>query len=90
VNTDLKQDWKDAPHWSQLYQENSLRSPVHSLPCSPGGMRKFLKKAGITVTQYVEYTGFSFLGKYQEMNPRVPLWVFGGLMLEAKREGMLQ
>jgi hypothetical protein len=85
----FKQDWRDAPRWSDLYRQNSLRSPSHALPCSPKYMRRYLKLAGITVPQYAEYTGFGSLKAYQESNPRVPLWAFIGTMLEAKHEGML-
>ena len=85
----LKLSWLDSGLWSDLFREAGIRSPAHSLPCTPSGMLKYLKKAGITVSQYVAYTGFQSLGAYPKANPRVPLFAFLGMMLEAKREGLL-
>lgn len=85
----LKLSWLDAPLWSELFRDAGIRSPAHSLPCTPGDMRKYLKRVDITVPQFSEYTGFSSLGKYQAANPTVPLWAFLGTMLEAKQAGML-
>jgi hypothetical protein len=53
-------------------------------------MRKWLHRVDITAVQACEYLGFRSLSEYQKANPRVPLFAFLGMMLEAKREGMLQ
>jgi hypothetical protein len=86
----LKLSWLDAGLWLDLFREAGIRSPVHSLPCTPGNMRKWLHRVGITAVQACEYLGFRSLTQYHRANPTVPLFAFLGIILEAKRGGMLQ
>jgi hypothetical protein len=85
----LKLTWLDAGLWLDLFREAGIRSPVRTLPCTPGDMRKWLRKIDVPAAQVCEYTGFRSLTEYQKKNPSLPLFAFLGIILEAKREGML-
>jgi hypothetical protein len=79
---DLRQDWLDEPYWLELYSKYGLRKPAWYLPTTPRYMRKYLKKLNIPVDIYCSSSGFSTLKSYKEHNPKHPLWVWLGMVLE--------
>jgi hypothetical protein len=89
IEPELKLTWLDSGLWLDLFREAGIRSPVRTLPCTPGDMRKWLRRIDVTAAQVCEYTGVRSLNEYQEKNPSLPLFAFLGIVLEAKREGML-
>lgn len=83
----MKMLWLDAAQWSELYRDVGVRQPPHSLPASPKYLRRYLRKIGLTVSQFLESTGTRTLAEFQEMNPRVPLFAAIGMTLECKSSG---
>jgi hypothetical protein len=62
----LKLSWLDSGLWSDLFRDAGIRSPAHSLPCTPRDMRKWLHRVDITAVQACEYLGFRSLSEYQK------------------------
>jgi hypothetical protein len=80
---ELKQDWMDAEYWRRLAKERGYTLPHWYIPLSATGIEEalhsfklgqqfFRKRYGTNIT-YQEFV---------DLNPRVPLWVFAGWVLE--------
>lgn len=83
----LKQDWLDAPHWQRLFSHYGLRSPPHYMGLSIRGIRRYLKRAQVTVSDFHGMVGFMTITAFITANPRMPLWAFFGQLLEMKHGG---
>ena len=82
----LKQDWLDAPHWQRLLSKHGFRSPPHYMALSTKGIRRYLKRAGVSVNTFHEMTGFASIAQFITANPTLPLWAFFGQLVEMKQE----
>jgi hypothetical protein len=81
----LKLDYMDSNHWANLASKHKVRMPASNEPCTPKGMRKYLKRVGITNEQWKDaYTSIDY---FIEHNPKWTLYAAAGCMLEMK-EGM--
>ena len=79
----LKQDWLDAEHWRELAAKRNYRLPDWYIPLSKSGLEKVLHELNVNQNFFRECYGDRLT--YQEfvnLNPRVPLWVFAGWILE--------
>lgn len=68
--------------WLELAAKRKVRLPMWRLPCTTGGMRRYLKKLGIEVTDYLDYSNEKNLRIFGQNNPTWPLRSWVGLLLE--------
>jgi hypothetical protein len=81
----LKLEYMDSNHWQELASKYKVRMPPYNEPCTAKGMRKYMKRVGITNDQWKEhYTSMEY---FMANNPRFTLLACAGLMLEM-REGL--
>lgn len=80
-----KLEYMDAPRWAELASKYKVRMPAYNEPCTPKGMRKYLKRTGISNDVWKEHC--TSLDYFIENNPKWVLYGAVGLMLEI-REGM--
>ena len=78
----LKQDWLDAGYWRLLGRLRGFRFAYYYQPLSTRGIRRTLCKLAVTSQKFTEYFGEVSYEQYVNLNPRLPLWVFQGLLLE--------
>lgn len=80
----LKQDWLDADHWRVLASQKRYRLPPWYIPLSAGGIERTLRDLGLDSEFFREVFGKKETYKrFVIKNPRLPLWAFAGMCLEA-------
>ena len=75
-------DFADHQHWHDLARKHGVRLPAYSTMTSTASMKKYIKRCGLTVPQYLEWTGYKRLNDWTRLNPDWPLTAFVGLLLE--------
>lgn len=78
----LKRDFASAPHWLELARARNVRLPLWTTPCTTSGMRRWLRRAGLSVGWYRRWSGYRSLQEWIDANPRWPLRAFAGICLE--------
>lgn len=81
-SNELKQDWLDAGYWRLLGRLRGFRFAYYYQPLTTRGIRRTLCKLSVTSQKFKEYFGQVSYEQYVNLNPRFPLWVFQGLLLE--------
>lgn len=71
-------------NWLRLSKKYRIRLPLWRIPCTTGGMRRFLKKMDISVDEYLEANNFKNLKVFPALAPEWPLRAWVGLQLEWK------
>lgn len=80
-----KLDYLDQNYWQELASKYKVRMPSYNTPADAKGIRKMLKKCGVSNDVWKEhYTSTEY---FLENNPKWTLLATTGLMLEI-REGM--
>ena len=80
---ELKQDWMDAEYWRGLATQRGYTLPHWYIPLSATGIEEVLHSFKLGQRFFRKHYGTNIT--YQEfvdLNPRVPLWVFAGWVLE--------
>lgn len=72
----------DQDNWIDLAKKYKIRLPLWRLPCTSGGMRRFLKKLNISVEDYLSRNEEKNLREFNKRNPTWPLRAWVGLQLE--------
>lgn len=85
----LKRDHLDEPLWRELAKERGLRLPQAHRPCTPGQMAVWLRRLGVPVPVYMQWSGERTLKDFGRNNPTWGLRPWLGLLLEALADGML-
>jgi hypothetical protein len=77
-----KLDYLDGNHWRELGSKHKVRMPSYNEPCTAKGVRKMMRKVGISNDTFKEhYTSVEY---FIENNPKWTLWALAGLLLELK------
>ena len=77
-----KLEYLDAPRWAELGSKHKVRFPAHNEPCTAKGVRKMMRKTGISNDVFKEhYTSVEY---FMENNPKWTLAALTGLLLEIK------
>lgn len=80
-----KLSYMDSNYWQELGSKYKVRMPTHNEPATAKGIRRFLKKVGISNDTFKEhYTSVEY---FLENNAKWTLFGVTGLLLEMK-EGM--
>lgn len=77
-----EESFTDHYHWAELARERGIRLPLWRMACTTGGMRRFLKKLGITVDEYLADNNERNLRVFGQKNPTWPLRAWVGIQLE--------
>lgn len=80
----LRRDFVDAPHWVELARVRHVRLPLWTTPCTTAGMRRWLRRAGLSLTWYRRWSGYRRLQDWIDDNPDWPLRAFAGICLEER------
>lgn len=82
-------DGGDRAYWELIAKRRKLRLPLWRMPCTTGGFRRWLRKLGIEVEEYLEANNDKRLNEFIVMNPDIPLRAWVGQQLEwsDEREG---
>lgn len=80
-----KLDYLDSNHWQELASKYKVRMPVHNEPASAKGIRKYLKRVGISNDVWKDH--YTSVDYFLENNLKWTLYGAVGLMLEI-REGV--
>ena len=76
----LKTDYLDSNHWATLASDMGIRMPSNLDPASSKVIRKYCKKANVSIEQFNEhYTSMSY---FCENNPKWTAYAVAGLILE--------
>jgi hypothetical protein len=78
----MRDNFADANYWVDLARERNIRLPLWRMSCTTGGMRRYLKRLHIEVTDYLEANNEKNLRQFSQMNPDWPLRAWVGLVLE--------
>ena len=70
-------------NWADLAKARKLRLPRHNAACTTGQMERWLRKLGLSVQFYKDWSGFKTLRDWRVKNPEWGLRSFVGCMLEA-------
>ena len=84
LSSGLRSDFLDAPHWAELGSAYGRRLPSWGTPCTTGSMTKWLKRAGLSVAWYREWSGYQSLQQWIDANPLWPLRAWAGICLEER------
>jgi hypothetical protein len=91
----LRRHFIDEKTWRTLARARGIRLPLWGKPVTPNAMRRWLKKLGISVKDYLDWQGDgpldpatnknrrATLKDFAERNPDWPLRAWVGLLLEA-------
>ena len=83
---ELRRDFEDAEHWSDLAKKMYVRLPIWKTPCTETSIRKWLRRFRVDVKTYLDATGYKKITDFMEYNPDWPLRAFVGLLLEYVNE----
>lgn len=72
----------DDGTWIELATARGLFLPRNDTPCTTGGMERWLRKLGLSLVWYQDFTGFSKLADWPTRNPSAGLRTFAGILLE--------
>lgn len=72
----------DQLRWAQLAKDRRLRLPLWRMPCTTGGMRRWLKKIKRDPSWYLDHSGERTLKVFAQNNPDWPLRAWAGICLE--------
>lgn len=75
-------DFSDAQYWHELARARGLRLPAWGQPVTVLAMKRWLKKIGLSVKDYLAWDGSRALGDFAARKPRWPLRAWAGLCLE--------
>lgn len=79
-----KLSYMDSNYWQELGSKYKVRMPTHNEPATAKGIRRMLKKVGISNDTFKEhYTGIDY---FLENNAKWTLFGVTGLLLEMKQE----
>lgn len=79
----LQRDFADAAYWAELAGRRGVRLPQWHSPVTSGGMRRWLRKLGLSVEQYYCFSGERTLKDFARANPAWPLRAWVGLLLDS-------
>ena len=79
----FRRDFLDAVDWEALARARGLRLPQWHHACTPGGMRRWLRKLGITVEDYLSFAGERTLRDFGRKNPDWSLRAWAGVVLDS-------
>ena len=83
----LKMNYLDNSHWASLATKYKIRMPYSNDKASPAIIRKYLKKAGLSVDTWNDsYTSMKY---FCENNPLWSAYAVAGLVLELKDDNVL-
>lgn len=83
---ELRSNFEDAEHWSELARHYYVRLPMWKLAWTPEKARYWLRKFRVTEAQYLEATGYKKIEDFQTLNPDWPLRAWVGVLLEYVNE----
>lgn len=80
----LKQDWMDKNHWTQLASSFGVRLPVYYQGPEQASkyLRRMCKQLNVNLDTYIESTGCRSLKELVSLNPNYPAYAFVGMFLE--------
>jgi hypothetical protein len=81
---DLKQDWADEQVWLRMFAYFGFQKPLYYLCPTASNCRKYLKKLGLEVSSYKEWTQVETMSEFQKLNPKCPLWAWVGQICEQR------
>lgn len=79
----LRRDFADAAYWAELARTRGLRLPQWHRPVTTGGMRRWLRKLGLSVEEYYRFSGERTLKDFARANPTWPLRAWVGVLLDS-------
>lgn len=82
-----KLDYMDSNHWSELASKYKVRMPAYNEPCTPKGLRKYMKRTGVSNDVWKEH--YTSIDYFIDNNPKFVLYAAVGLMLEIKDSSSL-
>jgi hypothetical protein len=68
--------------WLALAREAGVRLPRHSAAWTTGAAKRWLRKLGVPLEAYLEWTGYRRLRDFGALNPDWGLRPFAGMLLE--------
>ncbi len=77
----MRSDFLDAERWAELARARNVRLPLWRMRCTRGQMTKWLRKLGVPLSQYLEWSGERNLGDFVTHDPDWPLRAWVGLLL---------
>lgn len=77
-----EKSFADSNNWANLAREVGVRLPHWRMACTTGGMRRFLRKIGVDVKEYLEANHERNLSVFSTLNPTWPLRAWAGIQLE--------
>lgn len=81
-NATLRTNYLDDGYWLELASARGVRLPYTTTPCTTGGMEKWLRRVGLSVEWYRDWTGYDKLTEWIVRNPGFSLRAFVGQALE--------
>jgi hypothetical protein len=83
----LRRDFLDEGEWKRLAKAAGIRLPQWQTPVTTAGMRRSLRKLGVSVKAYLAWSGETRLAEFAARNPDWPLRAWVGLVLEWRARG---
>lgn len=80
-----EETFSEQLRWIEWAKAAKIRLPLWRMPCSTGGMRRFLKKLNVPVAEYLEANNEKNLSQFSKMNPDWPLRAWVGVQIEWHR-----
>lgn len=77
-----EETFSDSNRWLEMSKEIHVRLPLWRMPCTTGGMRRFLRKINVSVDKYLSDNNDRRLSQFHERNPDWPLRAWAGIQLE--------
>ena len=68
--------------WAALARKRKVRLPKAATPLTTARMEKWLRKAGISLTEYKDVTGLKSMKHFIDLNPDWSLRGWAGTTLE--------
>lgn len=86
MNLRTEETFSEHYLWLEMAKARGIRLPLWRMPCTTGGMRRFLKKLNVPVDEYLAVNAEKNLRVFSTNNPLWPLRAWVGLQLEWLQE----
>lgn len=82
VTLRTRETFSDANRWDEMAKEVGVRLPQWRMKTTTGGIRRWLRKIGVSVDKYLADNNDKRLGDFITRNPDWPLRAWAGIQLE--------
>lgn len=89
ATAEYRRDFLDNNEWDRLGQKFNVRLPQWHQGPETGKLERWLRKLGVSIADYKEYSADKYMSDFARLNPGWPLRAFVGLILEAINAGHL-